>query len=402
MTWMLTGGAGYIGSHIVHSLHATGRPVVVLDNLSTGAAGRLPADVPLEVCSVLDAAVVADAMRRHAVTGVIHLAGKKSVAESVRWPTLYYEQNALGVERLLQAMRLAGVRRLVYSSTAAVYGVRSAVASESSPTRPVNPYGASKLAGENRIRDTAQRQDLRWVALRYFNVAGSRHPLLADAALSNLIPATFRALETGRTPQIFGADYDTPDGTCIRDFVHVDDLADAHVAATERLEADGPGPGVDPALNRVYNVGTGRGASVCQVLALVAHLTGQPFVPVIAPRRPGDPPALVAQVGAVHAALGWQARRDLPETLLSAWANRHGTRWTDKHGGRGADATPPAAAPAVQTLGPKRSAAEGSRRSEEAGGAAGTHGPAGWPAVGDRPGGPRRRAWIRSERVEYR
>jgi UDP-glucose 4-epimerase len=312
--WLLTGGAGYIGAHVARALRRSGRPVVVLDDLSTGLARRLPADVELVRASVLDRDAVVDALRRHRIDGVIHLAGKKAVAESFAQPDLYYRENVVGLGQLLAAMQAAQVRRMVFSSSAAVYGAADGPSvAEDAPTVPLSPYGWTKLAGEDLIRFTGQLTGLDWLSLRYFNVAGSGAPALGDTTVSNLIPMTFRALDEGRAPQVFGDDYPTRDGSCIRDYIHVVDLAEAHVAAAARLERS------ERPIGAVYNVGTGTGASVREVLATVGEVTGHPFVPDVVGRRPGDAPAVVARVTAIGRALGWRAERDLAAMVHSAW-----------------------------------------------------------------------------------
>jgi UDP-glucose 4-epimerase len=313
MTWLLTGGAGYIGGHIVSALRTSGRDVVVVDDLSTGWARRLPPDVELVDASILDRQTVAATLERHQVEGVIHLAAKKSVSESVSDPGYYYDQNVVGLQHLLLAMNEADVSRLVFSSSAAVYGaVEGATVDETSATTPASPYGWTKLIGEDLIRYAGQVTDLLWLSLRYFNVAGAGSPELGDTTVSNLIPMTFRALDEGRRPQVFGDDYPTPDGSCIRDYIHVVDLAEAHVAAAVALE--------ESEARTVYNVGTGVGTSVKEIFTVVQEVTGRVFEPEVAPRRPGDPPAVVADPARITAALGWRATHDVHDMIGSAWA----------------------------------------------------------------------------------
>jgi UDP-glucose 4-epimerase len=319
MTWLLTGGAGYIGSHVACALDATGRKVVVLDDLSTGDPGRLPPGVPLIRASVLDHETVARTLRQHHITGVIHLAAKKSVSESVSNPRYYHQQNIVGLRRLLHAMQVSGVTRMVFSSSAAVYGsANTDIVDETTPTKPISPYGATKLAGENLVRHAGLSTGMRWFTLRYFNVAGAGATYLADTSVANLIPMTFQALGQGRRPQIFGADYPTPDGTCLRDYIHVSDVAHAHVTAAEHLEQRQE--------SGIYNIGCGVGVSVKEVLHMVRHTTGHSFEPEVVGRRPGDPPSLVARTDAIQDALGWTARHDLYDMVTSAW-----TSWRAHH-----------------------------------------------------------------------
>lgn len=310
-TWLITGGAGYIGAHVVRALQESGRSVVVLDDLSTGHVDRIAAGVPFVQASVLDAPSVRDALREYSVDGVVHLAAKKAVGESVEQPLRYYRENVTGVISLLEAMRDEGVHNLVYSSSAAVYGEPPwSPIREETPCAPLSPYGETKLIGEWMIRDAAAAQRLSWAALRYFNVAGAGAPELRDTSVNNLIPMVFAALDRGEAPQVFGSDYPTPDGSCIRDYIHVSDLADAHVAAAAYCEA---GEAQD-----IFNVGTGEGASVWEVMAAVSEAIGRDVSAVAVARRPGDPPELVASADRIAGVLGWQARRDLAEMVSSA------------------------------------------------------------------------------------
>ena len=312
MTWLLTGGAGYIGAHVALALRASGREVVALDDMSTGVVGRLPEDVPLVQASVLDEDAVRAALREHSVTGVVHLAAKKAVGESVADPLLYYRENVSGFETLLRAMRDEGVQDIVFSSSAAVYGMPDVdLITEDSPTRPINPYGETKLIAEWMLRDAARANGLRWTSLRYFNVAGAGADALADTGANNLIPLVFRALDRGEAPRVFGDDYPTPDGSCVRDYIHVADLADAHVAAADWLAASNP--------SATYNVARGEGASVFEVLAVVREVTGIDVEPEVVERRPGDPARLVASAAAIERDLGWRAQRDLRDMVASAW-----------------------------------------------------------------------------------
>ena len=311
--WLVTGGAGYIGSHVVRELLDSGREVVVLDDFSAGLERRLAPAIPVVRASVLDRAAVETAMRDHLVDGVIHLAARKAAGESVDIPLYYYRENVDGVLTVLEAMQAAGVTRLVYSSSAAVYGTPpSNPVRESSPLEPESPYGETKVVGEWLSAASGVAWGLSWVALRYFTVAGAGSDELRDNSINNLIPMVFRALDEGRRPQIFGDDYATPDGTCIRDYIHVADLASAHVAAAARCES---GRAAD-----AYNVGRGIGSSVREVMDAISEVLGRDVEPEIVARRPGDPPATFAATDHIAEDLGWRASRSLPDMVSSAWS----------------------------------------------------------------------------------
>ena len=312
MTWMLTGGAGYIGAHIVRAFDAAGLPVVVLDDLSTGFRENVPADVPFVQASVDDSESVRAALREHGVTGVLHLAAKKSVAESVEKPLLYWDENVGGMRSLLQSCVDEGVDRILFSSSAAVFGNPPVdFVTEETQVSPMSPYGETKLIGEWMLRDLAAATGLRWAALRYFNVAGTGAPELADRSVTNLVPMTFRALTAGRNPQLFGDDYDTRDGSCIRDYIHVVDLAEAHAAAAARLD--------EAPIGEVFNVGRGEGVTVTEVFATVREVTGIDFTVDVVGRRAGDPAAYFADATKIGKELGWTARLDLADMVRSAW-----------------------------------------------------------------------------------
>ncbi|MQA32716.1 UDP-glucose 4-epimerase GalE [Modestobacter roseus] len=314
MTWLVTGGAGYIGAHVVHAMAAAGEPVVVLDDLSSGDAGRLDGlpGVPLVVGSVRDRGLVRRVLREHAVQGVVHVAGKKAVAESVADPLRYFAENVEGLVALLESCRAKGVGRFVFSSSAAVYGAPDAdPVTEDAPCRPLSPYGQTKLVSEWVLRDCATAYGLAATSLRYFNVAGAARPRLGDTGAANLVPMVFAALDAGTPPVVFGDDHATPDGTGVRDYVHVADVATAHLAAARALTAGSAGG--------TYNVGTGAGCSVRDVLRVVAEVTGADTTPVVAGRRPGDAASVVAAVGRIERELGFRARRGLPDMIASAW-----------------------------------------------------------------------------------
>ncbi|HVE74461.1 MAG TPA: UDP-glucose 4-epimerase GalE [Mycobacteriales bacterium] len=311
MTWLVTGGAGYIGAHVVHAMLADGHDVVALDDLSTGDAARV-APAPLVVGSVGDADVVRRTLAEHQVTGVVHIAAKKQVGESVADPLLYYRENVSGLVTLLEGCREAGVDRMVFSSSSATYGLPDVdLVTEDTTGVPLSPYGETKLVGEWIMRDCATAFGLRSMALRYFNVAGAARPELGDPGVFNLIPMVFSALERGERPQVFGADYPTPDGTCIRDYVHVADVAAAHLAAARALDAG--------AASTTYNIGRGEGSSVLEVLEVIRRVTGAAFEPEIVARRPGDPARIVAAVDRIRAGLGVTAEHDLDSMVESAW-----------------------------------------------------------------------------------
>ena len=310
-TWLLTGGAGYIGAHVLRALVDSGREIVVLDDLSTGHADRIPDGVTLVEASVLDTDAVRRALVDHSVDGVVHLAAKKAVGESIEQPLHYYRENVTGVVSLLEAMRDAQVTRLVYSSSAAVYGEPPwSPIREETPCAPLSPYGETKLIGEWMVRDAAAAQPLSWVSLRYFNVAGADSPELRDTSVNNLIPMVYAALARGEAPQVFGTDSPTPDGSCIRDYIHVADLAEAHVAAARFCE--------EQSAAEVFNVGRGEGASVWEVMAAVSDVVGRDVGAIATARRPGDPPELVASAERIEGVLGWRARRGLAEMVASA------------------------------------------------------------------------------------
>ena len=311
---LVTGGAGYIGSHTAKALAAAGFTPVVLDNLSHGHRWAVRWG-PLVEADVGDPAAVRAALATHKPVAVIHFAGEISVGESMQDPGKYFRSNFCNTIVLLDAMREAGVRTLVYSSTAAVYGtpIKTPI-SEDHPLTPINPYGESKLYSEQAMARFADAHGLKWTALRYFNASGAddsgeigeNHdpethlvPLVIDAAL-------------GRRQHIsvFGTDYATPDGTAIRDYIHVSDLADAHVAAVRKLTGG--------AANGAINVGTGRGYSVREVIAAVERVSGRAVPVRLAPRRAGDPPVLVADPHKARDALGWSARRGIEEIVATA------------------------------------------------------------------------------------
>jgi UDP-glucose 4-epimerase len=318
MSWLVTGGAGYIGAHVVRALQSAGLDTVVIDDLSSGHADFVPAEVPFVVGTILDRDLLLHTIAEHSVTGVIHVAGYKYAGVSVQRPLHTYEQNVTGMATLLAAMQERGVDRIVFSSSAAVYGTPPGeIVTEETPKSPESPYGESKLIGEWLLRDQEIAVGLRHTSLRYFNVVGSGDPSLYDTSPHNLFPLVFDALVEGRTPRINGTDYPTPDGTAVRDYLHVADLAVAHVAAARRLDA---GESLQPA----YNLGSGDGVSVRQIMTTIAEVTGIPFTPEAGPRRPGDPARIVTSGELAARDIDWKMRHSLRDMVESAWEARSG------------------------------------------------------------------------------
>ena len=326
MNVLVTGGAGYIGSHMVHEFADAGEPVVVLDNLSTGFRFLIPASVPFVAGSTGDRALVNDIIARHGITAIIHFAASIVVPESVSDPLMYYSNNTMNTCALLDAAIRAGVRHFIFSSTAAVYGVTDASPiSENAPTAPLSPYGTSKLMSEIMLHDAARAHGLRFVSLRYFNVAGADPKMRAGQATPGATHLIKVACETaiGKRPkiEIFGTDYPTPDGTCIRDYIHVSDLVNAHSSALAYLRSGGA--------SATLNCGYGRGASVLEVIEAVRRASGRDFPVEVSRRRPGDPPALVANVERIHATLPWRPRFQNLDTIVShalAWEKELASR----------------------------------------------------------------------------
>ena len=316
MTWMVTGGAGYIGSHVVRELQNEGMSVVVLDNLSTGVRGFVPPEVPFINGDLLDTGGVQRALAEHSISGVIHIAGFKFAGISVEKPLHTYEQNVTAMMSLLRAMKDEGVRNIVFSSSSSVYGnAASGLVTEDHPFNPTSPYGESKVIGEWLLRNQGIATDLVHTSLRYFNVVGSGDQNLPDVSPYNLFSMVFAGLEQNRVPVIFGNDYETPDGTCIRDYIHVSDLAKAHVGAAERMER---GDSVQAA----YNLGSGTGTSVAEMMSAISRVTGIAFPPAIGPRRAGVPARVVASGERASREIGWSMTHSLDQMILSAYEAR--------------------------------------------------------------------------------
>ncbi|MGY0236415.1 UDP-glucose 4-epimerase GalE [Longispora urticae] len=308
----MTGGAGYIGAHVVRALMGADLRVVVLDDLSAGRPARLPPGVPLIHADVRDRVTVRDTLVRYHVSGVIHLAALKNVAGSFDDPLGYHRGNLDTLADLLEVMVDQRVGHLVFSSTAAVYGTGDSYA-EDAPTRPGSPYGRTKLAGEWLIRDVGAASGLRHAILRFFNVAGAGAPELADTGGDNLLPRLLRATAEGGKATVHGTGHPTPDGSCVRDYVHPADIADAHVATVRAL--------LDGDLTAdTFNVSRGVGVSVLDLIAAVERATGHPLPYEVGEPRAGDPPSAVADPARIRDRLGWRARRTLDDIVGSAWA----------------------------------------------------------------------------------
>jgi UDP-glucose 4-epimerase len=322
MTVLVTGGAGYIGSHMVQALVEAGESVAVIDNLSTGFSAFLPEGVPLFIGDAGDENLVEGVIAAHGIDSVIHFAGSVVVPDSMRDPLGYYLNNTMTTRSLLKAAIKCGVNRFIFSSTAAVYGNPDQVpVSEHAPTRPLSPYGSSKLMSEIMLHDVAAAHGMNYVALRYFNVAGA-DPLarigLATVGATHLLKIAVEAATGQRAKvDVFGTDYPTPDGSCIRDFIHVSDLAQAHRAALAYLRGGGA--------SATLNCGYGRGYSVLETIEAVRRVSGRNFAVQYAPRRPGDIMTMIADTGRIRSVLDWTPQYDDLETIA-----RHALAWEEK------------------------------------------------------------------------
>ena len=308
---LVVGGAGYIGAHVAYLLQENGYGVRIYDDFSNGLKSRIDGKFSdVVIGDVLDRQALISACE--GIDAVIHLAAKKAVGESVDNPLKYYENNVGGTLNLLAAMSLKGVKRIVFSSTAAVYAPSEKLAiTEDDLTEPLSPYGQTKLLSEKLISAVAKAENLSAISLRYFNVVGALRDEFADNSKDNLVPKVFAALKAGKNPEIYGSDYPTKDGSCIRDYIHVSDLAKAHLVALEKVFATN--------VDEVYNVGSGTGYSVTEMINQIAESIGKSITPTLSPRRPGDTAQLIASIAKIERDLGWKPERSLKEMIDSAW-----------------------------------------------------------------------------------
>jgi UDP-glucose 4-epimerase len=308
---LVIGGAGYIGAHICQSLIDNGYSVRIFDDFSNGLHRRIDGKfTDLIEASVLDRSAIIGAM--DGIDAVIHLAAKKAVEESVSNPLRYYEHNVGGTLNILAAMAVKKVKKIVFSSTAAVYAPseKSAI-DESDLLAPLSPYGATKVMAEELIKSVGVAEGFSTISLRYFNVVGSTKVEFADNSKDNLVPKVFAAIKRGESPEIYGSDYPTKDGTCIRDYIHVADLADSHLSALKRVES--------ATVHEVYNVGSGQGYSVKEMIEQISKSMNKELIPRLCPRRAGDIPQLIAAISKIERELGWKPKRSLKEMIDSAW-----------------------------------------------------------------------------------
>jgi UDP-glucose 4-epimerase len=322
MSILVTGGAGYIGSHFVHLLVDSRRPAIVLDDLSAGISEAIPSNIPFVHGDVGDYPLLIELIRKYQVRSIVHFAASVVVSESVANPIAYYNNNSVKTCSLIRAALDADVRQFVFSSTAAVYGnIGAPVIDEDMPTSPTSPYGNSKLVAEMMLRDVSVAHDFRFVALRYFNVAGADPKMRVGQSTKNATHlvkvAVQAAIGTRKHLDIFGNDYPTEDGTCVRDYIHVTDLVNAHLSALQYLE-NGRG-------STILNCGYGRGHSVLQVAEAVKRISGVDFSVRLAPRRPGDPARIVADASRIRKVLGWRPKLDNLDQIVE-----HAINWERK------------------------------------------------------------------------
>jgi len=310
LNWLITGGAGYIGSHIAQLFHDEGLSYYCYDNLSSGLASRIPEERRLIIGDINDETKFASVIRDFHISGVIHLAAKKSVEESRSEPLLYEETNFTATKNILDACIRGGVSHFIFSSTAAVYGESHlGYVVEDSKLLPISPYGETKLRAENILTSLIKDGLIKGISLRYFNVIGQSKSLLRDESIDNLVPRVLSAIKENKRPQIYGSDYGTPDGTCIRDYVDVRDIAALHLTICKNFESVN--------LPTILNVGTGNGVSVLEVMQTIYSRLNLPFVPEFLPRRQGDPQTLVADIRRMKEELGFTAKFRFSDSIES-------------------------------------------------------------------------------------
>lgn len=314
---LVTGGTGYIGAHFVRLLAERGDRVIVVDDGETGDASRIPGFhlERFDLASDMAVATLSTILREHSIDLVVHFAARKQVGESVYRPAWYFQQNVTGLANLLLAMEQANVRQFIFSSSASVYAPSDAPVTEESPTKPLSPYGETKLIGEWLVRDSTLAWPLKAVSLRYFNVAGAASPELGDTTALNLIPMVIEKIVAGEAPIIFGDNYATPDGTCIRDYVHVQDVVEAHLAVVGALHDLEAG-------HHIFNVGSGSGTSVREIVDAVLAVADVDLVATIEGRREGDAAVVIASVDRILREIGWRSRFGLKEIVRSSWDSR--------------------------------------------------------------------------------
>jgi UDP-glucose 4-epimerase len=311
MTWLVTGGAGYIGAHVIRELFSANEEIVVLDDLSTGISANVPKNIEFIEGSIIDANIIKATLEKYSISGIINLAALKSVAESELYPERYESINHVGVRTLIEESKKFGVKYFIQSSTAAVYGnSKSGFVSEGDKTIPISQYGLTKSKAEDALNEAIDSNSLVGVSLRYFNVLGSATPELKDRSTANIVPMVLESLSMNKAPRIFGDDYTTYDGTCIRDYVHVEDIARAHALAVMKLRTSN--------LPKAINIGTGTGYSVREIMTEILKQSRSTLEPVVVDRRQGDPAILVAKVSLAKGVLGFEAKKTLEEMISTS------------------------------------------------------------------------------------